>query len=130
MSWWGGSTIRCRGVGVVPEREPRVSLARWEDDRGDSTGWWLVRQIPGLAVTCNGTMWQLAAADDLFDHYPQAPRRLWGENFSARPGWQLLQAHPQLRRDFRTRAEALLALENELAGPDGAPALAEALSLG
>lgn len=88
----------------------RLSLARWDDARGQSAGWWLIREIAGLTLVRDGRQWLLRCVDRLDFNFPTAPMQTWGSQFSARPGCELLAEHPHLRRRFSTRQQALLAV--------------------
>lgn len=91
-----------------------LSLARREDHQGSSSGYWLIRQLPGflLSRSYDGE-WRIACG---------STERLRGER-SAKAAWGLLwepdlSLYAELKspsRGYRTRAEALVALEAELA---------------
>ena len=101
------------------------SLARWEYWPGRSDGFWLVRELPGLALRGSGRpkyqRWsfclvspkQLSARSTSSDCLLKA----WGEDFSADRAEQLMAVHPGLRRLFATRREALQALVDVFAPP-------------
>lgn len=103
------------------------SLARWEDEHGDSSGYWLVRELPGffLERSLDGA-WQvgcLAFPDDapLAGTVMAAPCDIWGVDWS--PDSRLFSSLPvSLIGPHSSRASALLALETHLA-PAPRPAL-------
>lgn len=97
----------------------RFSLARWEDEHGDSAGYWLVRGLPGffLERDLDGS-WQLQcftlpAESPFAGSVMQAPCDTWGVDWS--PEYDLFAALPRgVVGPHSTRASALFALESYL----------------
>lgn len=103
-----------------------LSLARWEYWPGRSDGFWLVREVPGLALRGSGRpkyqRWNFCLVPG--SHYTQAKSpsassllKAWGHGFSSDRAEQLLAVHPQLRGVFSTRRDALGILEGVLFEP-------------
>lgn len=107
-------------------REQRLALGRWDDECGQSAGFWLVKAVPGLALCRHPVGWIVQADELVYDIYSLSPQRAWGEDFSTRPAYQLMDANPELDRIFTSRAEAALAVQQALAESE-APALAAVL---
>lgn len=104
-----------------------ISLARWDDRDGDSSGHWLVREVAGLCLVrgellagirlgVGGRGWQLLALQPLALQLAGERRaaRLWGSKNNWTEAHRLLDAHPQLRATFATRQDALTALAQTL----------------
>lgn len=110
---------------------PSFSLARWEYWPGRSDGFWLVREVPGLALRGSGRpkykRWNFCLVPS--SHYTfaksasaQSLFKAWGHGFSSDRAEQLLAVHPQLSGLFKTRRDALGVLEGVLlddASPSG-----------
>lgn len=103
----------------------KLSLARWPDFRGDSSGFWLVRELPGFLIqsTDGGKNWEILCEDDYVRHDGPAATRLWGEN------WQpQTETYDRLKevveRNYKTRGEAIMALEIAL-NPKNTQAISE-----
>lgn len=97
----------------------KLSLSRWEDEHGDSAGYWLVRELPGffLERSLEGS-WQVQCLDfpvdaPLAGTVMQAPCDLWGVDWSPRTDLYLTLPDG-LVGPFPSRVSALFALENHL----------------
>lgn len=105
----------------------KISLARWEFD-GSSSGWWMVRELPGVALvyvdTGRGCEWEVYSRPGLFGDYPGdawvEAQAVWGKGFELTD----LSCLPHKR--FATRAQAVLALEAAF-GDVPRPALCEVI---
>lgn len=115
-----------------------ISLARWENQQGSSSGWWLIREIPGLCIysTFPGKApWRLRDLDEDWaieeDGLPEAIAKIWGvspEDYNFSPARGLLRANPQLEdRNFASRSEAVSQIECALGARRGPGTLGEAL---
>lgn len=111
----------------------QLSLARWEDDHGDSAGYWLIREIPGffLERSLEGK-WELKLIR-LPVEYPlastvmQAPCDTWGADWESDS--QLYDQLPdQVKVAHASRAQVLMKLEAHL-GQHQDLALSEALGV-
>lgn len=102
---------------------PSLSLARWEYWPGRSDGFWLVREVPGLALRGSGRpkyqRWNFCLVNG--SHYTSARSpsveslfKAWGKGFSSDRAEQLLAVHSNLRGVFSTRRDALGILEGVL----------------
>lgn len=102
----------------------KLSLARW-DYNGCSRGYWMVRELPGVAITLVdtgwGQAWSIYSDPSLFsdawdspsgDSWPLA-NRLWGE------GFVFTDISDLPERRFATRSEGVLALESFFSGAAG-----------
>lgn len=99
-----------------------MKLARYEDSLGRSSGYWLVRAVPGLMVHRMGYgAWRLRPLNEPL--VPGSPdfkkaERTWGKGSTPREALLLLQEHPHLKQWFQSRDAALLELEATLADKD------------
>ena len=88
----------------------QLSLARWNDEDGESAGYWLVRELPGFAIERLASGWSVICADDYLRHQGPDSVRVWGEGWQ--PSYGLFYLIPAgLLGPHPTRSAALLALE-------------------
>lgn len=101
----------------------KLSLARW-DYKGSSRGWWLVRELPGVALVrisgAGSDCWQVSSEPDTFEDFFHDAYDLWGH------GFQFTDLTCLEECSFPTRSAALLALEAAF-GDVPRPALCEVL---
>lgn len=106
----------------------KLSLARW-DYKGSSAGWWMVRELPGVAIVClsgsgyayraGAECWQVSSDPDNFgDEFLEDAWRVWGDDF------EFTDLSRMEKRLFPSRSSALLALEAAFSEAP-APALSE-----
>lgn len=92
----------------------KLSLARWEY-KGSSAGWWMVRELPGVAVvrapvagyvsSAGDQCWQVTSDPDTFEDFFDDAYELWGY------GFKFTSLACLKERNFPSRSAALLALE-------------------
>lgn len=99
-----------------------MKIARYEDSLGRSSGYWLVKAVPGLMVQRMGyRAWRLRPlSEPLVPGSPdfQKAEKTWGKGASPREAMLLLQESPHLKQWFPSRDAALLELEATLAKAD------------
>lgn len=94
-----------------------MKLKSWNLNRQGSSGRWLIRALPGMAVVRQSKEWRLAiiVPDPFLDAITGgSARKAWGSEFSTREAERIIDQNRWLRQPFKTRAEALSALENAL----------------
>lgn len=98
----------------------KLSLARWEDEHGDSAGYWLIREIPGVYLEhkfLGGWEVQIITFPDdvaLAGTVMQAPVDTWG--YCWEPNTELYDSLPKaVRGPHASRSQALMKLEAHLA---------------
>ena len=103
-----------------------LSLARWDDEDGETAGYWLIRQLPGFVIEHFDSGWITTCSDDYIRGQGPSSDRVWGENWV--PCYGLYTAIPA--KDLgphNTRGEALHAIEQHVGKPT-APVIAEMIS--
>lgn len=95
-----------------------LRVSRWEDDFGYSEGYWLVRGLPVCVARHIDNSWGFIDPEELLDLEPG----LYEFVDQAEVSWLELERNcPSVHKRFKTRAQALMALESELQGePDSA----------
>lgn len=59
-----------------------LTLKRFEHaSRQGSAGYWLVKELPGVAIEHQSDGWVAYGANDYLKEYGQAPEDAWGENW-------------------------------------------------
>lgn len=102
----------------------QLSLARWEDDHGDSAGYWIIRQLPGFVIERGAQGWKIFCGDDYIRHQWVDASRVWGEDWE--PAYGLFAATPQkVLGPHPTRAAALASLEAHLSKLSPSPSALE-----
>ena len=95
-----------------------LSLARWDDEYGESAGYWLVRELPGFVLEFCLSDWHVTVpyldAQQLDGTaLEDSPTKVWGDDWSARV--DLLDSLGRVAHQaFPTRFAALSALESSL----------------
>lgn len=92
----------------------QLSLSRWNDEDGETAGYWLIRQLPGFCVERSSEGWKIFCGDNYIRRQGPASDRIWGEEWE--PSYALYATVPQqVLGPHRTRAAALARLERHLA---------------
>lgn len=100
----------------------KLSLARY--NKKDTSGWWLVRELPGICVVRGGDGWMILYTGQIAR---AADRGVWPANEALQKRHLPLTSNsPNSSRAFRTRREALDFLEVSLQTP-AESVIAEAL---
>lgn len=92
----------------------KLTLQRFEYElRNGSAGYWLIKQLPGVAVERQADGWVAYGANDYLKEYGEAPTKAWGEN------WQfdyslLSKLDGILGKPHPTRGELLIKIEAAL----------------
>lgn len=93
-----------------------LSLARWDDEDGETAGYWLIRQLPGFALEHFDNGWFTTCADDYIRGQGPSSDRVWGKDWI--PSFRLYTSIPG--KDLgphKTRSEALHAIEKHVSQP-------------
>lgn len=103
-----------------------LSLARWDNEQGSSSGWWLVREIPGLCICRShpSPEWIVQAVQKRPPHcfnFPHASQLAWGKEPDLQQAELLLENAGHAQRRFASRRLALHWVEGLLEKP--APAV-------
>lgn len=97
-----------------------VELCRWNDRWGNSDGWSLVKEVPGLSVyrRSDGKSWGVKA---LFPariapcyNLDTEKIRVWGPDADLLAGQRLMEKHPSLSESFPSPEAASKAIEKAL----------------
>jgi len=92
-----------------------ASLARWNDRWGNSKGWWLVREVPGMCIHRSRPVsgWEVRAVEEddrQLDWYLSLltdAERVWGKNADLQKAERLLASTDHIKPVFATRGAAL-----------------------
>lgn len=108
----------------------QLSLARWDNEYGESSGYWLVRELPGFVLEFALDEWHVTVpypdGSALAGTYLESsPERVWG------PGWSVdldlvRSLTDVMNAIFPTRFAAFAALESALPSANS-PSLCEVL---
>lgn len=91
-----------------------MKLKAWNLNRQGSSGRWLIHALPGMAVVRHGKRWQIAIIepDPFLDAITGgSTRKAWGRDFSTQRAEDIIEQNRSLQTYFKTRGEALSALE-------------------
>lgn len=103
-----------------------LNLARWNGADGSSSGWWLVREVPGLCVFYShipefGWCFGPARPGDAFERMYYSTegspiiKPVWGKDEDLDQAEIFLAQNPGLKRKgYKTRKAACLAIERTL----------------
>lgn len=92
-----------------------LSLKRFEDRSGESAGYWLVKQLPGVAIEKSPAgHWAVhMEGPDYYRDYGPSAEKAWGE---FKFDFELLaKLRPVTGKSYSTRGEALMAVEKAVA---------------
>lgn len=102
-----------------------LSCARWNDEDGETAGYWLVRQLPGFCIERSRDGWKIFCGDDYIRNQGPDSDRVWGKGWE--PSYGLYHLLPdRLLNHYPTRSVALFELEsfvNSLGPPPASPLL-------
>lgn len=88
-----------------------LKLSRWEDEFGDSEGYWLVDTLPLCVARHVDGRWFFIDPEELLEIEPELSEFV----DKAQVSWPELERRcPSVKGRYRTRAQALMALESEL----------------
>lgn len=96
----------------------QLSLARWDNEYGESAGYWLVRELPGFVLEFCFSEWHVSIpypdGSALAGTYLESsPNSVWGSGWAADQDL-ISSLSDVMNKSFPTRFAAFAALESAL----------------